>query len=159
MRENAHTAQIFLRVFLKKPLRGMHKWQKKCSTHFQVFFSGRYFSYTFFLLEHNGVFSEHNRILSNHNRVFPEHNEVFPEHNEVFREHKYQENGGILHDLALVQSKSIKIEHGPAISIDCLDLYPKQTWLQWKRGVLRRFVHFLRISFHIFCYDIWSTLT
>ena len=44
---------------------------------------------------HNGVFSEHNRILSNHNRLFPEHT-------EVFREQKYQENGRILHNLALV---------------------------------------------------------
>ena len=35
---------------------------------------------------------------------------------------KYEENGRILHNLAFVWSKSIKIEHGPAISIDCLDL-------------------------------------
>ena len=33
-----------------------------------------------------------------------------------------KENGRILHNLAFVWSKSIKIEHGPAISIDCLDL-------------------------------------
>ena len=38
------------------------------------------------------------------------------------REQKYEENGRILHNLAFVWSKSIKIEHGPAISIDCLDL-------------------------------------
>ena len=89
-----------------------------------------YFPYTIFLLEHNrifshhhGVVSEHNRIFSHHsrvfsahNKVFPEHNRVFPEHNEVFPEHnevlleqnagwdrqKYEENGRILHNLALV---------------------------------------------------------
>ena len=38
---------------------------------------------------------------------------------------KYKENGRILHNLAFESSKSIKIEHGPAISIDCLDLYHK----------------------------------
>ena len=38
------------------------------------------------------------------------------------REEKYGENGRILHNLAFVWSKSVKIEHGPAISIDCLDL-------------------------------------
>ena len=38
------------------------------------------------------------------------------------RGQKYEENGRILHNLAFVWSKSIKIEHGPAISIDCLDL-------------------------------------
>ena len=41
------------------------------------------------------------------------------------REQKYEENSRILHNLAFVWSKSIKIEHGPAISIDCLDLSPK----------------------------------
>ena len=60
-----------------------------------IFIGGNsYFSYIFFLLEHNtvfskhnGVFSEHNRVFSEHNRVFSQHNGVFPEHNEVFREH------------------------------------------------------------------------
>ena len=82
-----------------------------------------------FFSEYNRVFSEHNRVFPQHNGVFSEHNGVFPEHNEVFREHnagwdrqKYEENGRILHDLALVLSKSIKIEPGQAISIDCLDL-------------------------------------
>ena len=41
------------------------------------------------------------------------------------REQKYEENGRILHNLAFVWSKSIKIEHGPAISIACLDLRVK----------------------------------
>ena len=125
-----------------------HKFSHLTTKYFIM--KNSYFSYTIFLLEHNRIFSQHrrifsqhrrifshhsrvfsnhnrvfsnhNRVFSNHNRVFPEHNEVFPEHNEDFREQKYQENGRILHNLALVQSKSIKIEHGPAISIDCLDL-------------------------------------
>ena len=95
-------------------------------------FSYTFFSYTFFLLEHNGVLLEHNEVLLEHNGVFSEHNEVLLEHNEVFLEQnagwdgqKYEENDRILHNLACVYSKSIKIEHGPAISIDCLDLYPK----------------------------------
>ena len=92
-------------------------------TNFHISRKNSYFPYTIFLLEHNKIFSEHNRIFSEHNRVFSHHNRifshhngvfsehnrilsnhnrVFPEHNEVFREQKYQENGRILHNLALV---------------------------------------------------------
>ena len=69
---------------------------------FLVHISRPYFSYIFFLLEHNGIFSEHNRVFSEHNRVFSEHNRVFPEHNEVFSEQnrwwdgqKYEEKVGL----------------------------------------------------------------
>ena len=46
-----------------------------------------YFSYTFFSLEHNRIFSYHNRVFSEHNRIFSHHNRVFSHHNRVFSHH------------------------------------------------------------------------
>ena len=69
---------------------------------------------------HTTVESSHTTMKSSHTTV--ESSQSTMKSSQNTREQKYKENGRILHNLALVQSKSIKIEHGPAISIDCLDL-------------------------------------
>ena len=78
-------------------------------------------------------FSSHTTIESSHTTVESSHTTIEScwstiescwstiEACRSTREQKYEENGRILHNLAFVYSKSIINEHGPAISVDCLD--------------------------------------
>ena len=109
---------------------------------FLVEYNGVLLEHNPILLEHNSVLLEHNPILLKHISILVDHNPVLLKHNSVLLERKsvllkqnpvllehnagwdrqeYGENGRIFHNLASVWSKSIKIEHGPAISLDCLD--------------------------------------
>ena len=92
----------------------------------------------FSLLEHNSVLLEHNAVLLDHNAVLLEQNAVLLEHNAGWDRQKYAENGRILHNLASVQSKSIKIEHGITISGDGLDLNLKNWSPKWKYRVIEK---------------------
>ena len=129
LREKAHTAIFFNVFFLKKkgpcgkmPTRlknillilffsgkGIFTYYK-FSHLTTIFFIGKnsYFSYTIFLLQHNGVLLQHNGSLLQHNGVLLQHNGVLLQHDGVLLQH----NGVLLqHNEVLLQHNEVLLQH------------------------------------------------
>ena len=147
LREKAHTAKKYLTDFSFFPGKGIITYYQfshlttKCFIGMSVIFRTQFSSHTTVESSHTTVESYRTTIESCWTTIESSHTTVESCRSTIEscwstiesrwstiescrsrREQKYEENGRILHNLAFVWSKSIKIEHGPAISIDCLDL-------------------------------------
>ena len=97
LRENAHTAKNVLRINIFSGKGVFTYYQFSHLTTIFFIWKNSYFSYTIFLLEHNGILLQHNEVLLQHHGVLLQHNGVLLQHNGVLLQHNgvlLKHNGG-----------------------------------------------------------------